>query len=77
MAASKTPVQGEVQNETVTVMLPVDRETQEDKVVWINSKRYIIKRGEPVAVPKDVAEVLAHEDRMIMMQYEYDQKKRR
>ena len=49
----------------VTVRLPRERGEQEDKVVWVNNDRYVIRRGVPVEVPAAVAEVLTHEEEML------------
>lgn len=58
--------------ETVVVRLPRERKDQEDKVVWVNDKRYIIKRGERVEVPVAVAEILEHEEEMLQKAYEFE-----
>ena len=49
----------------VYVKLPRVGLEQEDVFVSVNNRTYIIKRGEKVAVPKSVAEVLEHQERML------------
>ena len=58
--------------ETVVVRLPRERKDQEDKIVWVNANRYIIKRGEPVEVPIEVAKLLWHEENMMQEIYEFE-----
>lgn len=49
----------------VYVKLPRVGVEQEDVFVSVNNRTYIVKRGEKVAVPKSVAEVLAHQEKML------------
>lgn len=58
--------------ETVIVRLPREKKDQEDKIVWVNANRYIIKRGEPVEVPIEVAKLLWHEENMMQEIYEFE-----
>lgn len=58
----------------VVIRIPRDREDREDKVVWVNERRYLIKRGIPVTVPWAVAEVLRHEEEMLQYIYDYESK---
>ncbi len=51
--------------DTVYVKLPRVGVEQEDVFVSVNNRTYIIKRGEQVAVPKSVAQVLAHQEKML------------
>ena len=71
--AEKKPAETK-ENGTVTVRIPRERKDQEDKVVWVNANRYVIKRGVPVDVPESVAEVLRHEEAMLEKQYEFEEK---
>lgn len=48
----------------VRVRLPKENPKQEDAVVWVNERRYIIKRGVYVDVPLSVYEVLEHAEKM-------------
>jgi hypothetical protein len=63
--------------EMVTIRIPRDREDQEDKVVWVNARRFLIKRGVPVKVPESVADVLHKEEMMLEYIYDYEQKVQR
>ena len=61
MAASKGKQNPE---ERVKIQLFKDGERYKDDVfVAVNGKAYVIKRGQPVMVPKAVAEVLEHSAR--------------
>lgn len=64
-AENKPEIKEEKKPETVVVKIPRERKDQEDKVVWVNAHRYVIKRGVPVEVPVSVAKVLDHEQRML------------
>lgn len=70
--AEKPEIKKEKKPETVVVKIPRERKDQEDKVVWVNAKRYIIKRGVPVEVPVAVAKILEHEERMLDKIYEFE-----
>lgn len=59
-------------DDTVTIRLPRERDNAEDKVVWVNDRRFLIKRGVSVDVPKCVAEVLQHQEEMLEQRYEYE-----
>ena len=51
--------------DTVRIRLPRERRDQDDKIVWVNARRFLIKRGVEVEVPRCVAEVLRHEEAML------------
>lgn len=57
--------------EMVTVHLPKYHGESEDKVVWINDRRFLIKRGVDVSVPKSVALNLQEEERLLGISYDY------
>ena len=59
-------------DDTVTIRLPRERDNAEDKVVWVNDRRFLIKRGVSVDVPRCVAEVLQHQEEMLEQRYEYE-----
>ena len=61
----------------VTIRIPRDRDDKEDKVVWVNERRYIIQRGIPVDVPESVAAILEQEEKMLEYIYDYEQKVQR
>lgn len=56
----------------VTIRIPRDRSDEEDVVVWVNEKRYLIQRGVAVSVPRSVAEVLENQERMLTYIYNYE-----
>ena len=58
----------------VRIRLPIERDNKEDKVVWVNDRRFLIKRGVPVDVPESVAEILENEEKMLSVRYEYERK---
>ena len=62
---------------TVRIRLPIERDNKEDKVVWVNDRRFLIKRGVPVDVPESVAEILENEEKMLSIRYEYERKMQR
>lgn len=64
---------GPEQEKTVIIKIPLDRTVEEDPVVWVNNRRYIIKRGVPVEVPESVAEILANQEKMLQYCYDYEQ----
>ena len=61
-----------IEDDTVTIRLPRERDNAEDVVVWVNDRRFLIKRGVSVDVPKCVAEVLEHREKMLEQRYEYE-----
>ena len=62
---------------TDCIRLPIERDNKEDKVVWVNDRRFLIKRGVPVDVPESVAEILENEEKMLSVRYEYESKMQR
>ena len=67
MAENKTTTaKAEVKKkETEIIRIPKTKEDKGDVFVGINGYTYLIKRGETVEVPKAVAEVLRHQEKMI------------
>ena len=61
-----------IEDDTVTIRLSRERDNAEDVVVWVNDRRFLIKRGVSVDVPKCVAEVLQHKEEMLEQRYEYE-----
>lgn len=59
---------------TVRIRLPRERRDQDDKIVWVNARRFLIKRGVEVDVPECVAKILRNEEDMLQKAYEYEQK---
>ena len=58
---------------TLNVLIPRERKNQEDLVVWVNDKRYVIKRGVSVEVPYAVAKIIQNAERLREKAYEYDE----
>ena len=58
--------------ETVTIRIPRTRKDEEDVVVWVNNRRFLIKRGVAVEVPKPVAEILEEQERNLEFAYAFD-----
>lgn len=62
------------EEKTVVIKIPIERDNKGDKVVWVNDRRFLIKRGIPVEVPVEVAEILDHEEEMLQQRYEFESK---
>ena len=60
--------------DTVTIRLPLTKEQQNDVPVGVNGRTWLIKRGVNVEVPKCVAEVLRHSEKMLMQSLEFEAK---
>ena len=73
MATKKTE-NTETKVKTVTIQLPYIEGKENYVMVGSNMKTYQIKRGEPVEVPEDVAEILANSDRQMMIARENQEK---
>lgn len=58
----------------VKIKLPRLRDDAEDKVVWVNERRFLIKRGVEVEVPVAVADIIEHEEQMLDYIYDYESK---
>lgn len=54
-----------VEEERVTIRLPLSREERDDVYVGLNGKGYLIKRGVNVDVPAGVAEILRRREEML------------
>jgi hypothetical protein len=54
----------------VTIKLPLTRNEKEDKWVSVNGKSMLIKRGVEVEVPLCIAEVLEHQEKMLIASME-------
>lgn len=57
----------------VTIRIPRMRKDEEDEVVWVNDRRFIIKKGIEVEVPACVEEVLRHRDEMRERAYIFEE----
>ena len=71
----QVPIQ--VNEPYVKIRIPRERDNDEDKVVWVNDRRFLIKRGVPVDVPESVAEILAQEEKMLDYIYVYESRVQR
>lgn len=56
----------------VTIRLPLTREQREDVFVGINGRTFLIRRGEEVRVPENVAKVLARKEKSLAMAMEFE-----
>ncbi len=59
--------------ETVKIRLPLSRDEREDVYVAVNGKSYLIRRGETVEVPVEIAEVLERREQMLEQSMRYEQ----
>ena len=57
---------------TVTIRMPLTRELREDVFVGINGKSWLIKRGETVEVPWNVARVLSRREKCLAEAMEFE-----
>lgn len=77
-SANKNTVNSVVTNsapaeeEMVTIRLPIDRDDPEDKVVWVNNRRFLIKKGIAVEVPVSVKEILDEEEKNLRFAYNFE-----
>ena len=55
-----------------TIRLPLTRTEKEDVFVGINGKTYLIRRGEEVAVPANVAAVLQRREKALAAALEFE-----
>ena len=70
---NKEAVEMPEKEKMVTVILPIDRNEVDDGAsVWVNHKRYVIKRGVPVKVPESVALILKAQEEMLQVSYAYE-----
>lgn len=60
------------QEKLVRIKVPREKKDKEDVVVWVNNKRYIIKRGVYVDVPESVALVLEQKEKMLEKIYDFE-----
>lgn len=56
----------------VKIRIPLTRTEQDDVYVCINGKSWLIKRGEEVEVPANVAEVLQNREDMLVKAMEFE-----
>lgn len=59
----------------VKIRIPRERDKQGDVFVSVNDRTWLIKRGVEVSVPECVAEVLRHQEDMLEVQNEFEDRK--
>jgi hypothetical protein len=57
---------------TVKIRIPITKTEKDDVFVGVNGKTYLIKRGVEVEVPKVVADILAHKEKMLEVAMEFE-----
>ena len=57
---------------TVKIKIPLTKTERDDVYAGLNGKTYLIKRGVEVEVPKGVAEILAHKEKMLETSMEFE-----
>ena len=72
MAETKKAVT-KTEEELVTITLPLTRSLKDDVYVSVNDRSWLIQRGEAVQVPKCVAEVLRHQEEMLLKAIKYEE----
>ena len=58
--------------EMITIRLPRQSKDEEDVPVWVNERRFLIKRGVSVDVPVEVWKILRQSEKMQEVIYEYE-----
>lgn len=61
-----------VEERKVRIKIPRSKKDQEDVVVFVNERSWLIKRGVEMEVPECVAEVLRNREAMLETIYEFD-----
>ena len=56
----------------ITIRLPRQSKDEEDVAVWVNERRFLIKRGVSVDVPVEVWKILRQSEKMQEVIYEYE-----
>ena len=56
----------------ITIRLPRQSKDEEDVPVWVNERRFLIKRGVSVDVPVEVWKILRQSEKMQEVIYEYE-----
>lgn len=65
----------ETEEKTITIKLPLTRDNDKDVYVRVNTRTWLIKRGEYVTVPECVVEVLNNSEKAILEGIEYKRNK--
>ena len=61
-----------MEKKTVKIKLPLTRSEKEDVFVAVNGKSWLIKRGEEVEVPWNVAKMLERQEKMLSQALEFE-----
>ena len=72
MAETKKTV-AKTEEKLVTITLPLTRSLKDDVYVSVNDRNWLIKRGEAVQVPECVAEVLKHQEEMLLEAIKFEE----
>lgn len=57
----------------VKIKIPLSRTEKDDVYVGVNGKTYLIKRGEEVEVPENVAKVISRKEKMLEIAMAYEE----
>jgi len=71
-APATTACTAPVKKDTVKIRLPLTKTEKDDVYVALNGTAYLIKRGIEVEVPRGVAEILAHKEKMLVTSMEFE-----
>lgn len=58
--------------ERIKVKIPLTKSEREDVTVYLNGKKYLIKRGHEVAIPIGVAEIIHNKEKMLAEAFDYE-----
>ena len=58
--------------ERVKIKIPLTKSEREDVTVYLNGKKFVIKRGYEVDVPIGVAEVIRNKEKMLAESFDYE-----
>lgn len=61
-----------MEKKTVKIKLPLTRSDKDDVYVAINGKSWLIKRGEAVELPWNVAKVLERQEKMLSKALDFE-----
>lgn len=64
----------EVKEKMVKVRLPLTKTEKDDVFVRVNTRTWLIKRGEEVEIPECAAEVLQHAEEQMLEGLRYQEK---
>lgn len=64
----------EVKEKMVKIRLPLTKTEKDDVFVRVNTRTWLIKRGEEVEIPECAAEVLQHAEEQMLEGLKYQEK---